>query len=71
MAESEDGKTYLIVADDNDEVCAAIRVDGMPWLHPIGQANLINPGAHSITCGGEIEFHIPGGTVYTFDNWTP
>lgn len=68
---SKNGKTYLIVADDNGGQCGGIRVDGKPWAHTIGEAALIDPGPHRISCGGEIGFEIPKGVVYKFNYWGP
>jgi hypothetical protein len=68
---SHDGKTYLAVIDDNGGHCGPIRLDGKAWPHPIGKAGYIDPGHHTISCGGEIEFEIPSGVVFKFDYWGP
>jgi len=67
---SQDGKTYLAVVDDGGN-CGGIKVDGKPWAHPIGSPGRIAPGIHTIECGGEIEFEIPAGVVFSFDYWGP
>jgi hypothetical protein len=71
IVQSKDGKTYLVVADDNGGGCDPIFVDGEKWPHKISQAGEISPGQHTIKCGGEIEFEIPKATIYTFDYWGP
>lgn len=54
----------LAVADHNGEHCGPILLDGKVWPHRIGEAGRIEPGDHSIACGGEIQFSIPRGVVY-------
>lgn len=71
VAPSHDGKTYLAVVDDNGGHCGPIKVDGKVWLHKIGQSGQIEPGRHTIECGGEIAFNIPPGVVFKFDYWGP
>src|ERR1700681_1082128 len=68
---SQDGKTYLIVDDDNGGHCGPIKVDKKVWPHPIGEAGLIEPGIHTIECGGEIGFRIGRGGVYRVNYWGP
>lgn len=68
---SKDGKTYLAVADNNGGGCGPIKVDGKLWQHPIGEAGQIEPGRHTIECGGEIGFDIRPGVVYKFSYWGP
>jgi hypothetical protein len=68
---SRDGLTYLIVADDNGGNCGPIRVDGDVWPHAVGRAGRINPGHHTIECGGTIDFDIRPGVIYKFDYWGP
>jgi len=71
VVESSDGGTYLVVADDNGGHCGPITVDGQLWPHGIGERGKIEPGLHSIGCGGEITFQIPPGVVFEFDYWGP
>jgi hypothetical protein len=71
FAASKDGKTYLAVTDDNGGHCGPMKVDGKMWTHPIGEPGLINPGRHTIKCGGEIGFDIRPGVVYKFNYWGP
>ena len=68
---SPDGKTYLVVADDNGGHCGPIKVDGKPWPYAIGKAGRIDPGSHTIECGGAITFNIGSGVVFKFDYWGP
>jgi hypothetical protein len=69
FAPSQDGKTYLAVVDDNGGHCRPIKVDGRIWPHPVGQAGRIDPGHHTIECGGKIEFDIRTGVLFKFDYW--
>ncbi len=68
---SEDGQTYLIIADDNGGKCGPMLVDGKPWTHAIGERGRIDAGAHVMECGAEIPIELAVGTVYTFDYWGP
>jgi hypothetical protein len=72
---SKDGRAYLTVGDDNGGQCE-MRVDGKPWNHPVGEAALIEPGHHKISCGWDspgwvFEFDIPKGISYKFNYWGP
>jgi len=71
FAPSQDGNTYLAVMDDNGGHCSPIRVDGELWRHSLGQAGRIEPGSHTLECGGRIQFDIPPGVVFKFDYWGP
>jgi hypothetical protein len=68
---SDDGKTYLAVADDGNGACRPIYVDGELWPHAVDVAVEVAPGSHTISCGGDISFEIPAGTVFRFDYWGP
>jgi hypothetical protein len=68
---SKDGRTYLVVADDNGGGCGPILVDGKRWLPAIGAPGSIAPGDHTISCGGDIQFHIDSGKTFHFDYWGP
>jgi hypothetical protein len=68
---SPDSKTYLVIDDDNKTACGQVEVDGKPWPHAIHQRGAIEPGPHTIRCGGVIEFEIPTGVVFHFDYWGP
>jgi len=70
-SKSNDGNTYLVVAENNCKKCPLI-VDGKPWNHPVGEAGRIDPGHHKIgENGGEIWFDVPSGRVYRFNYWGP
>jgi hypothetical protein len=69
--DSKDGKTYLIVADDNGGHCGPIRVDGKVWPHALNVPGAVAPGDHRIECGGEIEFRIDSGKTFRVDYWGP
>jgi len=68
---SEDGLTYLVIEDDNGGQCGPILVDGKEWNYGINVKAKIEPGIHTIDCGGEIEFEINKGTIFYFDYWGP
>jgi hypothetical protein len=71
---SKDGRTYLVVADDNGAQCGPMFVDRLQWPQPIGVAGPIAPGDHFIACGsggGATGFHIDAGKTYYFDYWGP
>ena len=58
LTDSVDGKTYLVIADDQDD--CPIKVDGQDWNAPAGTPKPIAPEKHVIEClGGEISFMIP------------
>jgi hypothetical protein len=56
---SQDGYTYLAVMDDNGGKCGPIKVDGKVWPFSIRQSGRIEPGSHTIECGGSIKVDIP------------
>jgi hypothetical protein len=79
-AKSTDGKTYLIVDDDNGGGCGPIYLDGRKWKHPIGKAGEITAGKHTVHCGlppkspeysQGIDFQVQDGVVYRFNYWGP
>ena len=71
VSSSPDGKTYLVVADDNGGNCGPILVDGKEWKYKLNEAGLIQPGLHTIKCGGEIQFEIPSAVIFRFNYWGP
>jgi hypothetical protein len=71
VVKSQDGKTYLMVTDDNGGGCGPIFVDQIKWPYKINEKGLIEPGLHTIKCGGELQFIIPTGSVFSFDYWGP
>ena len=70
---SRDGKTYLIVDDDNSGLCGPIEIDNRQWSHPLHAAGEIAAGLHRISCGHAtvIEFSVDPGTTFHFDYWGP
>lgn len=69
---SEDGKTYLIVAESPG--CSGFRVDGRPWPYPLGARGIVAAGTRRISCSdgsNEIGFEVKAGTVFKFDYWGP
>ena len=71
VEKSPDGKTYLAVVDENGGQCGPLMVDGKIWPHKINEPGPIEPGDHTIECGGKISFTIPSGVVFKFDYWGP
>ena len=69
--DSKDGKTYLVIEDDNGGECGPKHMDGVEWKQAINEAGEITPGFHTIECGGDIEFEIKEGTTFHFDYWGP
>src|SRR5688572_12278937 len=70
-SDSPDGRTYLIVADNNGGQCGPIMVDGERWPHALDSAGPIRPGLHRIACGTEVEITIDSGKTFSFDYWRP
>ena len=71
---SADGKTYLVVDDDNCGACGQIKVDGVNWPHPIHASGPIAPGIHKIQRGENgsgIEFKLKSGQIRHFNYWGP
>ncbi len=69
---SKDGKSYLVVTDDNGGHCGPIKLDGNIWRYGINAAGEVSSGVHGIECGsGEIQFEIPAGKIFYFDYWGP
>ena len=68
---SKDGKTYLVVVDDNGGHCGPLKVDGKVWKHKINEAGVVAAGEHTIECGGKIEFVIPKNVIFYFNYWGP
>jgi hypothetical protein len=70
---SPDGKTYLIVDDDNGGNCGGLRVDGQAWTYKIHSAGPITPGVHTMGCGDSATtaFEVHMGTTFHFDYWGP
>ena len=70
---SQDGKTYLVVVDDNGGKCGSLFVDGQEWKFAINEPGAITPGIHTIRCGpsGDTQFEVGAGTTFHFDYWGP
>lgn len=68
---SGDGKTYLVVEDDNGGGCGPIKLNGDLWPHRIGEKGEVFAGVHTISCGGSIGFEIKPETIFHFDYWGP
>jgi hypothetical protein len=71
---SPDGKTYLVIDDDNGGGCGPIKIDGKEWPYKIHEIGPIEPGLHNISCGeGDrgIGFEIPKSTIFHFYYWGP
>lgn len=71
VTSSSDGETYFAVVDNNGGKCGPILLDGKEWAYPIGEKAKINPGRHTLKCGGEVSFDVPAGVLYEFDYWGP
>ena len=71
VSPSPDGETYFAVIDDNGGHCGPMKLDGALWQHPIGERAKVQPGKHTIECGGSITFEVPKGVVFEFDYWGP
>lgn len=76
MAASEDGGSYLVIADDNGGGCDAIKVDGSLWGYALERAGPVAPGTHVLECSvgnsaAGISIIVPDGMTFTFDYWGP
>ena len=68
---SPNGKTYLVVDDDNGGKCGPITVDGHVWRARLHAPAWISPGLHQIACGSSAAFEVKAGTTYHFSYWGP
>ncbi|MBV1921990.1 MAG: hypothetical protein KUG73_15025 [Pseudomonadales bacterium] len=68
---SGDGKTYLVIEDDNGGKCGPLYVDKKVWPHGIDARGEVEAGDHSIECGGWMGVSIREGSTYYFDYWGP
>ena len=66
---SPDGKTYLVIEDDNGG--RSCTFDGQPWPHSKGQRAEIEPGEHKLGCQAEVGFSVKAGMEFHFDYWGP
>lgn len=66
--QSNDGRTYLVIEDDeggdgdNGRQCF---LDGKPWPHKVGERGEIQPGGHEIGCLAKVGFTVEAGTEFT------
>lgn len=70
--QSEDGKTYLVIAESPG--CDHFRVNGKRWPHALGARGAVAPGVTRIGCldgSNEIRFEVKRGTTFRFDYWGP
>jgi hypothetical protein len=70
---SADGRTYLVIDDDNGGSCGALKVDGREWRYQLHAPGAIEPGVHAVSCGkgGDTRFAVRSGTTFHFDYWGP
>jgi hypothetical protein len=68
---SPDGRTYLVIADDNGGQCGPLTVDGAPWPHAVGVPGAIEPGDHLVACGSEVAVRVDSGRTFRLDYWGP
>lgn len=68
---SPDGKTYLVIEDDNGGNCGPLIVNGKQWPHNLYEKGQIEPGEVSIECGTWMGVDVRAGTIYYFDYWGP
>ena len=69
--ESIDGKTYLVIEDNNGGECGPIYVDRKIWSHGLNEKGEVQPGRHSIECGTGNSFVVKEGTTFYFNYWGP
>lgn len=70
---SPDGKTYLVIKDDNGGACGPMKLDDQVWPHRINEPGPITPGIHKLECGdsGSVQIEVRAGKTYHFDYWGP
>jgi hypothetical protein len=68
---SPDGKTYLVIEDNNGGKCGPLLVDKKVWLNGLNVKGEVVAGQHSIECGSWMGVTIQEGTTYYFDYWGP
>jgi len=71
VTQSEDGKTYLVVLDDNGGKCGPITLNGVLWPYPLGVAGKVKPGGKILKCGATIGFDVRKGTTFHVTYWGP
>jgi hypothetical protein len=68
---SPDGRTYLVIADDNGGQCGPLTVDRAPWPHAVGALGAVKPGDHLVACGSEVAIRVDSGQTFRLDYWGP
>ncbi len=68
---SPDGKTYLVIEDDNGGQCGPLLVDKKVWPHVLYSKGEIEPGERNIECGTWMGITVKEGTTYYFNYWGP
>ena len=68
---SPDGKTYLVIEDDNGGACAPLLVNKKEWPHELNSTGEVAPGEHTIECGSGISVKVHEGTTFYFNYWGP
>lgn len=68
---STDGKTYLVIENNNGGKCGPLYVDKKKWPHDMYHKGEVEPGVHSIECGNWMDVMVKEGTIYYFDYWGP
>jgi hypothetical protein len=71
VSPSGNGKTYLVVDDDNGGGCGPVLVDGTPWGHALHTPGEISPGTHIIESCASLSFEVAAGTTFRFNYWGP
>lgn len=66
---SEDGRTYLSVNSTNGGRCNRVVLDGHYAHRSFGEQMEISPGTHTLSCGVEVTFKVPKGTLYSLNRW--
>lgn len=68
---SPDGRTYLVIDDDDGGHCGPFRVDGRVWPHGLGVRGRVSPGVHVVSCGASLEARVDSGQTFRLDYWGP
>lgn len=68
---SLDGKTYLVIEDDNGGKCGPLFVDKKEWLYGLNNKGEVKPGDHIIECGTWMGVTVQEGTIYYLNYWGP
>jgi hypothetical protein len=64
---SNDGQTYILIKDDNNESCHPLVVNGKRWEHPYNIPVSVSPGIYKLTCKlNELEITIEQGVTLIY-----